>query len=567
MVTQPGNCAFVRSLDHGAISPSRRCHADDRSASLIGTPARTSRGPALPSSPPAPGHDPAAHDRAAVFDDRAFFGHPRGLGLLFVVEMWERFSFYGMRAILVLYLVNALSWKTAEAAGLYGSYTSLVYLTPLLGGYLADQLIGTRRSMILGGAIIALGHFTLAFPGLPTFYAGLGLIIVGTGFFKPNVSTQVGQMYRSGDPRRDAGFTIFYMGVNTGAALGPLVCGGLAQSERFGWHWGFAAAGVGMVLGLLVYLWGRERYLPGIGLRQPPTAPAAGHGAEGALPQRTLALDAAGGAVAGGLLGGLASGWALQQTVMGAVIGAALAVTVLGTHGEERRRVLAIFLVAFFVVFFWAAYEQAGSSMNLFADKNTDLTLLGWEIPSSWFQSVNAVLIVSFGPVFALLWGALARRGREPSTALKMVAGLGLLGFGFLFLVAGGARADAGVRVSPAWLLAAYAFHTFGELCLSPVGLSYVTKVAPARFASLLMGSWYLANAAANKLAGALAAYTPTPGQAPAAPEGGLGGFVQRASQTNAGFFSIFVVMSLLAAAVMFLFVPLLKRLTGSVKA
>jgi proton-dependent oligopeptide transporter, POT family len=229
--------------------------------------------------------------------------------------------------------------------------------------------------------------------------------------------------------------------------------------------------------------------------------------------------------------------------------------------------VLAIFLVAFFVVFFWAAYEQAGSSMNLFADKNTDLGVLGWEIPSSWFQSVNAVLIVTFGPVFALLWGALARRGREPSTALKMVAGLGLLGIGFLFLVAGGARADVGVRVSPAWLLAAYAFHTFGELCLSPVGLSYVTKVAPVRFASLLMGTWYLANAAANKLAGALAAYTPTPGQAPAALEGGLGGFVQRVSQTNAGFFSIFVAMSLLAAAAMFLFVPLLKRLTASVKA
>jgi POT family proton-dependent oligopeptide transporter len=240
---------------------------------------------------------------------------------------------------------------------------------------------------------------------------------------------------------------------------------------------------------------------------------------------------------------------------------------VLGTHGEERRRVLAIFLTAFFVVFFWAAYEQAGSSMNLFADKNTDLRVLGWEIPSSWFQSVNAVFIVAFGPVFAFLWGALARRGREPSTPLKMVFGLALLGVGFLFLVAGGARADGGARVSPAWLILAYAFHTFGELCLSPVGLSYVTKIAPARFASLLMGSWYLANAAANKLAGALAAYTPTPGEAPAAPQPGLGGYLQQVSQTNAGFFTIFVVMSLAAAALMLLFVPLLKRLTASVKA
>jgi POT family proton-dependent oligopeptide transporter len=230
-------------------------------------------------------------------------GHPLGLYFLFGTEMWERFSYYGMRAILVLYLVNALTWKTAEAAGLYGTYTSLVYLTPLVGGFLADRFIGTRRSMILGGVIIALGHFAMALDGLPSFYLGLGLIIVGTGFFKPNVSTQVGQMYRPGDPRRDAGFTIFYMGVNTGAALGPLVCGYLAQSERFGWHWGFASAGVGMVAGLLVYLWGRQRYLPGIGLRQPPPARGGSH-AEGGPPQRTLLLDAAGGALVGALLGG-----------------------------------------------------------------------------------------------------------------------------------------------------------------------------------------------------------------------------------------------------------------------
>ncbi len=507
-----------------------------------------------------------AHDRSVVHQDRSFFGHPRGLGLLFVVEMWERFSYYGMRALLVLYLVNGLHWDKAEAARLYGSYTSLVYLTPLVGGYLADRLIGTRRSMILGGVVIALGHFALAVPGLPWFYAGLGLIIVGTGFFKPNVSTQVGQLYAPGDSRRDAGFTIFYMGVNAGAAIGPLVCGSLAQSERFGWHWGFAAAGVGMVIGLLVYLWGRERYLPGIGLRQVHAAHAGGPGA-GPEAGRALYLEAAGGALAGAVLGGLASTWGLQQVVMGAVIGAALAVTVLGTHGEERRRVLAIFLAAFFVVFFWAAYEQAGSSMNLFADKFTDLTVGGFEIPSSWFQSVNPVIILCFGPVFAMLWGALARRGKEPSTALKMVAGLALLGVGFLFMVAGGARADGGARVSPVWLLLAYSFHTFGELCLSPVGLSYVTKVAPVRFAALLMGVWYLANAAANKLAGALAAYTPVPGQAPAAVETGLGGFVQRVSLTNEGFFSIFVVMSFVAAAAMFLFVPLLKRLTASVKA
>ena len=205
-------------------------------------------------------------DRPAALDDRALFGHPRGLGLLFITEMWERFSYYGMRASLVLYLVNELKWDTAHAANLYGTYTMLVYLTPVIGGYLADRVIGTRRSLVIGSIIISLGHFTLAFPGMNAFYLGLGLIILGTGFFKANVATMVGQIYPAGDARRDAGFTIFYVGVNTGAFLGPIVCGYLAQNPTYGWHWGFAAAGVGMVLGLIGYLWGREKYLPGIGV-------------------------------------------------------------------------------------------------------------------------------------------------------------------------------------------------------------------------------------------------------------------------------------------------------------
>ena len=207
---------------------------------------------------------PAAGSPAVPADDRAFLGHPRGLGLLFVVEMWERFSFYGMRALLVLYLVNALAWAPAEAAGLYGTYTSLVYLTPVVGGWLADRWLGTRRAMILGGLTIAAGHFTLALPGLTAFYAGLGLIVAGTGLFKANVSAQVGELYRPGDPRRDGGFTLFYMGINLGALLGPLACGWLAQGSGLGWHWGFAAAGAGMLLGLLAHLWGRDRYLAGI---------------------------------------------------------------------------------------------------------------------------------------------------------------------------------------------------------------------------------------------------------------------------------------------------------------
>ncbi len=499
---------------------------------------------------------PAAH--SAVFEDRSLLGHPRGLGLLFVTEMWERFSYYGMRALLVLYLVNALRWDTARAASLYGTYTMAVYLTPLVGGYLADRWIGTRRSLVLGGAIIAAGHFCLAFASMATFYAGLALIVVGTGFFKPNVSTQVGEMYRQGDPRRDSAFTIFYMGVNAGAFLGPIVCGYLAQSGRFGWHWGFAAAGVGMVLGLAAYLYGRERYLPGVGLGAARKAAerAAGRGRGGRTPLHAAA-GAAAGAVAAALLGGL-SGFGI---LVGLAVGATFGMTVLGTHGEERRRVLALFVMVFFVIFFWAAYEQAGSSMNLFADKNTDLRVLGWQVPSSWFQSFNPLAILVFAPVFAAAWPALARRGREPSTALKMVLGLFLLGVGFLFMVEGGRRADGGGLVSPAWLALAYLFHTFGELCLSPVGLSYVTKLAPARFASLLMGAWFLANAAANKIAGALAGFTPLPGETRAAGAGGLAGFLQDVSATNLGFYSIFVVSSFAAAALMLLFVPLLKRL------
>jgi POT family proton-dependent oligopeptide transporter len=514
--------------------------------------------------------------RPAVLDDRALLGHPRGLGLLFVVEMWERFSYYGMRAILVLYLVNELRWDTPRAAGLYGTYTSLVYLTPLVGGYLADRVIGTRRSLVLGGAVIALGHFALAFPSMAAFYAGLALIVAGTGLFKPNAAAMVGQMYRPGDTRRDAGFTIYYMGVNAGAFLGPLVVGFLAESRSFGWHWGFGAAGVGMVLGLLTYLWGRDRYLPGIGVRTEPTAAAsrAGDGAAGG--DRKAILHAAAGAVLGLAVAGIAGGLSPLPLVMGGTIGAALAVTVLGTHGDERRKVLAILLAAFFVVFFWAAYEQAGSSMNLFAFRHTDLphllgwlpfaSLRSWRMPASWFQSFNPILILIFAPMFAGAWTALGRRGREPSTAMKMVLGLALLGVGFMFMAAGGRRADGGALVSPVWLSAAYLFHTFGELCLSPVGLSYVSRLAPARFTALLMGVWYLANAAANKIAGALAAFTPTPGEAPAAAAGGVAGFFQRVSATNLGFFSIFVVSSLGAAAVMLLFVPLLDRLAGRIR-
>jgi proton-dependent oligopeptide transporter, POT family len=422
-------------------------------------------------------------------------GHPRGLPLLFLVEMWERFSYYGMRGLLVLYLVNSLRWSDAAAANLYGTYTGLVYLTPLLGGWLADRWLGTRRSLVIGGTVIAAGHFALALPSMMAFYAGLGLIIVGTGFFKPNVSTMVGQLYAKGDPRRDSGFTLFYIGINLGSFLAALVCGGVAQ--QFGWHAGFATAGVGMLFGLSVYLWGRGRYLPGIGLA--PTRTAKGTRADA----RTA--DAGAG---------------------------------------DWRRVAALLVVFLFVIAFWAGFEQAGSSMNLFADRHTDRTLGGFVIPTTWFQAVNAFAILLFAPLFAWMWGALARRGREPSTPAKMVLGLVLLGLGFAFLAVGGRISDTGVRVSPVWLLGAYTLHTWGELCLSPVGLSYVTKVAPARFASLLMAAWFLANSAGNKIAGSAAA--------------------QSATMPAGMFFTLFVVSSLGAAALLFFLVPMINRLTST---
>jgi POT family proton-dependent oligopeptide transporter len=431
-----------------------------------------------------------------AFGDPDTTGQPKGLWLLFTVEMWERFSYYGMRALLVLYLVNALKWDPADASKLYGVYTALVYLTPVIGGWLADRFIGTRRSLVIGGSIIAAGHFSMAFPSMAMFYLGLALIIVGTGFFKSNVSTMVGQLYKQGDPRRDPGFTIFYMGINLGAFLAPLVCGTLAQNKSWGnWHYGFAAAGVGMVLGLITFVWGKDRYLKGIGER-PQDEISTERAAEAARPLTR----------------------------------------------EERQRVIAIFLTAFFVIFFWAAFEQAGASMNLFADRNTDTTLGGFAFPSSWFQSVNPFVIIAFAPIFAWLWTVLGRRHREPSTPVKMGLGLLLLSAGFLVLVIGAGLADTGVKVSPMWLIGAYTLHTFGELCLSPVGLSLVTKLAPVKYASMLMGVWFLANFIANFVAGMLSSL--------------MGEF-----SSLQKFFTIFLVESALAGVVLLLISPFLKKL------
>lgn len=498
-------------------------------------------------------------DRPPVLEDRSLFGHPKGLGLLFFVEMWERFSYYGMRALLILYLVNHLGWADSRAAHLYGTYTGLVYLTPIFGGWLADQFIGTRRSLVIGAIVIALGHFALAFESMPMFYSGLALIIIGTGFFKPNVSTMVGQIYPPGDPRRDAGFTIFYMGINLGAFIAPLICGYLGQ--KIGWHWGFGAAGVGMVLGLVTYLWGRDKYLPGIGMATKPSDDnAAAKPIEGLeTPKSSKAITAAvGGAILGGGIAFL-SGATWLPILMSAVAGGVVFATLLDTQGEERKRVMALFILIFFTVFFWMAFEQAGSSMNLFADRYTNLHVGSFEVPSSWFQSVNSLFILLLAPVFGWIWVKLGKANREPSTPLKMAIGLILLGLGFIFLVFGAKGVDACIAqfgrgaaecavASPMWLVLAIMFHTLGELCLSPVGLSYVTKVAPAKFVSLLMGGWFMSSAAANYLGGWLAGRTET-------------------IESQSAFFSIPVATSIGSALILLMLVPMIKNLTKSVKA
>ena len=430
-----------------------------------------------------------------TFSGQNLNGHPKGLYLLFAVEAWERFSYYGMRALLVLYMVKALEFSTEKAGTIYGSYTSLVYLTPLIGGYLADRYIGQRRSIIIGGLLMALGHFAMAFPPLPFFFSALALIAVGNGFFKPNISTIVGQLYSPEDPRRDGAFTIFYMGINLGAFFSPLICGTLGQAV--GWHYGFAAAGVGMLAGLGLYVALGRKYLGEIGLKPVPR-PAKG---ESAIP----------------------------------------------LSSKERKQVLAIFVFTFFSVFFWAAFEQAGSSLTLFADRETDLTLplLGWAFPSSWFQSVNPLLIFLMAPLFSRLWVDLAKSGREPGSPYKFVAGLGLLAIGFVVMAAGAYVYQISGPVSVFWLIGAYTLHTLGELCLSPVGLSLVTKLAPLKFVSVLMGIWLASSSLANYLGGTFAG--------------------NYDAIDHPLFFAIPAAMAGLAGLVLLIFSKPLKRLMGDV--
>jgi POT family proton-dependent oligopeptide transporter len=429
---------------------------------------------------------------------------PPGLFLLFGVEMWERFSFYGMRAFLTLFLISSaggFGWSKEQASHLYGWYQGLVYLTPLLGGYLADRLIGTHRSIIIGGIIIAAGHFCLAVPAKPTFFIGLALIILGTGFFKSNISTMVGQLYSEKDRRRDAAFTIFYMGINLGASIGQIICPKLA--DRYNWHVGFSAAGFGMVLGLVVYLAFKRRFLGTIG-----DVPASRVGRRKDSARQPLTA-------------------------------------------EEKKGVTAIAILAFFNIFFWMAFEQAGSSMTFFAEERTRRMFLGINFLAPYFQSVNSLSVILLAPVFAWTWTRLAARGRAPSTPVRFALGLFLLGSGFIVLVMGARVSDGGARVSPLWLIVTYVLHTCGELCLSPVGLAMVTKLAPARFASLMMGAWFFSMFISDLLAGLLAGTV----------EKIEKGRVFHLLGGQADFFLMFVVSTFAAGIALLAISPVVKRL------
>jgi POT family proton-dependent oligopeptide transporter len=439
---------------------------------------------------------------------REFFGHPRGLAILFFTEMWERFSYYGMRALLILFMTASVSsgglgYDVPTAGVVYGLYTAMVYMAALPGGWIADRIIGQRRAVLYGGILIACGNLMLAIPNTAIFFAGLTVVVMGTGLLKPNVSAIVGQLYEQGDARRDAGFSIFYMGINLGAFIAPLICGWVGA--RINWRYGFALAGIGMALGVIQYLLG-SRNLGHAGL-EPATPGDAGA-------KRQLAIGAA---VLGTVLVVVAA-LAWQGTVSAKAIadgsGALLLAVVIaffvwlfstGSWTPVERKRLAVIAVLFTAsTVFWSVFEQAGSSMNLFAQRNTNNDVGFFQIPAPWYQSINAMFIISLAPVFAALWIKLGRR--EPSSPAKFAWGLGLVGGGFLVLAAGAAIAETGVLVNPLWLLVTYLLHTMGELCLSPVGLSAMTKLAPARVAGLMMGVWFLSISAGNYLGGRMAA-------------------------------------------------------------
>ncbi len=447
-------------------------------------------------------------------DTSGIAGHPRGLTTLFFTELWERFSYYGMRAILVLYMVapvaqGGLGFDTKHATSIYGTYTMSVYLTALPGGLIADRFLGARLAVLLGGIVIALGHFSMVFHSMTSFYSGMVLIALGTGLLKPNISAMVGGLYSENDPRRDSGFSIFYMGINIGAVLAPLVVGFLAQHEGFkafvasmgfdpstSWHWGFGAAGIGMTVGLIIFVLKRKQ-LVGVGER---------------LRKRKKA----------------------DEPVANRPL-----------TSSDWKRIAAIFIFFLFTILFWAAYEQKGASLNLFAKGLVRTEVFGFRFPSSWLQSCTPFFVIILAPIFSMLWIRMGKR--QPSSPVKFTLGLLFIGLAYVLLVPGAALTAYG-KISPLWLVGLYFLEVVGEMCLSPVGLSTVTKLAPVKLVGIMMGVWFLAASFGSKLAGYLS------------------GFYVPNSGTLVKLYGGIAAGLLVSAALLALLTPKVKKLMGEVK-
>ena len=435
-----------------------------------------------------------------------FLGHPKGLFVCFTTEMWERFSYYGMRALLILYLTKHWEFSDATSYLIYGAYTSLVYIMPVFGGMLADQILGSKKAVTYGAILLVFGHLGMTVENSEqVFYLSLALIVSGVGFLKPNISTMVGALYEEGDPRRDSGFTIFYMGINIGAFTATLLCGYLG--EQVGWAYGFGAAGIGMLFGLMIFLWG-QKYLEG--LAEPPSKKYLEKvpGMKGITYEYWAYMS--------GILMVAATWFLVQNSQLvgqllggfGVVfIGAWLLYALFRCDSEERDRLIVVGILILFSLIFWALFEQAGSSLNILTDRGVDRVIFGWEVPASMFQSLNAGFIFTIAPLFAMLWIALAKRNMEPSTPIKFSIGIILVGLGFLALVYG-MKSSEGLQTGVLWIILIYLLHTLGELCLSPVGLSSVTKLSPQRIVGFMMGMWFFASAAGNYVAGLIAKAT-----------------------------------------------------------
>jgi POT family proton-dependent oligopeptide transporter len=488
--------------------------------------------------------------------------HPKGLYVLFATEMWERFNYYGMRAILVLFMTKALLFDKVFASNLYGSYTGLVYLTPLLGGYIADRYWGNKRSIIAGGLIMAIGEFILFFcgslystnPELSSwlFFSGLGFMIAGNGFFKANIASLVGQLYPKGDKRIDSAYTIFYMGINVGGAIGPLVCGLVGDTGNpADFKWAFLAGGIAMLIGVIVLAIFHNKYIVD------DKGETVGLTPIGATKKALQPIVMVVGLLAFSFLtiGLIYTDAKIFSYLFYLLIACILLIAFIVFSDKklssiEKKKIGVIFIVSFFVIFFWSAFEQAGASLTFFAEEQTQRDLGVFVVPTSFFQSLNSIFVVALAPVFAWLWVKLGKR--EPASPTKMALGLFLLAMGYLWIAFGVKDVQPGIKVSMIWLTGMYCMQTCGELCLSPIGLSLVNKLAPLKFASLLMAVWYTANAFANKLAGVLSALYP---------DGKTTYIIGLPINNLYEYFMMFVVMAGIASIILFIISTKLKKM------